>query len=29
VPRRDPETGETYGVATHLRPRQLPGGPAG
>lgn len=20
VPRRDPETGETYGVATHLRP---------
>jgi hypothetical protein len=21
VPRRDPETGETYGIATHLRPR--------
>jgi hypothetical protein len=29
VPRRDPGTGETYGVATHLRPRQLPEGPAG
>jgi hypothetical protein len=22
--RRDPETGETYGVATHLRPIELP-----
>jgi hypothetical protein len=24
VPRTDPETGETYGVTTHLRPQGLP-----
>ncbi len=27
APRRDPETGETYGVVVHLR--QIPGPPAG
>ena len=25
APRRDPETGETYGVTTHLRPVDVPG----
>ncbi len=29
VPRRDPENGETYGVASHLRPPRPPEAPAG
>jgi len=29
VPRRDPENGEAYGVATHLRPHEPGSGPTG